>query len=91
MRRLSESVRSTYTDGGTIVLDVQGGRIFHLNATGSWIFRHLQKGQSESQIIHGISDEFGISLSTAHKDVCDFFRSMEQAGLVHNDASRGSL
>ena len=88
MYRVSDTVRSTHGQDGAVVLDIQGGRIFHLNATGSWIFGHLQEGQSESQIIHGISENFGISLDTAHKDVCEFFGSMEQAGLVQDDASR---
>ena len=85
MYRVSTGVRSTQNQDGTIVLDIQRGRLLRLNVTGSLIFERLQQGQTESQIIDKIGQEFRVSRETAQSDVGEFLKSMEQVGLVHND------
>jgi len=91
MYRVSIGVRSTQNQDGTMVLDIQRGRILRLNVTGSMIFERLQQGQTESQIIDGISQEFRISHEIARTDVCEFLKSMEQVGLVHDDTGEVRL
>lgn len=87
MYKVSTGVHGTQNQDGTIVLDIQRGRILRLNVTGSLIFERLQRGQTESQIIAGVSQEFRISNEIARADVGEFLKSMEQVGLVHDDTS----
>jgi Coenzyme PQQ synthesis protein D (PqqD) len=88
MYKVSEGIRSTRGQHGAIVLDIQHGRILRLNVTGSLIFARLRQGQTESEIINGISEEFRISHDVAQTDVGEFLKSMEIAGLVYRDTSQ---
>ena len=83
MYTVSKTVRTTHGQDGAVVLDIQQGRMLRLNVTGSFIFEHLERGESESQIIEGLSQRFCISRDVAQADVGDFLKSIEQEGLVH--------
>ena len=85
MYKVSNGVRSTQNHDGTIVLDIERGRILRLNLIGALIFERLQQGQSESQIIDGVSQEFHVSHDITRTDVGEFLKSMERAGLVRNE------
>jgi hypothetical protein len=86
MYKVSNGVRSTQNQDGTIVLDIERGRMLRLNLTGALIFERLQQGQTESQIINGISQEFRVSHHIAQADVGEFLKSMEEAGLLDNES-----
>jgi len=90
MYKVSNRVRSTQSQDGTIVLDIERGRMLRLNLTGSLIFERLQRGQTESQIVDGISQEFRVSQDIAQTDVGEFLKSMEQAGLIRKDTPQVS-
>jgi coenzyme PQQ synthesis protein D (PqqD) len=90
MYKVSNGVRSTQNQDGMIVLDIERGRMLRLNVTGSLIFERLQQGQTESQIIEGISQEFHLSRDITQTDVGEFLKSMEQAGLVRNETPQVS-
>jgi len=90
MYKVSNRVRSTQSQDGTIVLDIERGRMLRLNLTGSLIFERLQRGQTESQIADGISQEFRVSQDIAQTDVGEFLKSMEQAGLIRKDTPQVS-
>jgi hypothetical protein len=86
MYKVPNGVRSTQNQDGTIVLDIERGRMLRLNFTGALIFERLQQGQTESQIIDGISQEFRVSHHIAQADVGEFLKSMEEAGLLDNES-----
>jgi hypothetical protein len=88
MRIVSKGVRSTRNQDGTVVLDIERGRILRLNTTASSIFERLQQGQTESQIVDGICQEFRISSEIVQADVGEFLTSMEQAGLIYHDTPK---
>lgn len=87
MYRVSEAVRTTHGQDGAVVLDIQQGRVLRLNVTGSFIFQCLQRGETEPQIIDGISQHFCVSRDIAEADVNEFLDSMEQEGLIHSAPS----
>jgi hypothetical protein len=87
MCRVSEAVRTTHGHDGTIVLDIQRGRILRLNLSASEIFGRLQQGQNESQIIDGMSRTFHMSPEIIQKDLSDFLKSLEQCGLICSNTS----
>jgi hypothetical protein len=91
MYKISETVRTTHGQDGAVILDIQRGRVIRLNLTASFIFQCLERGETESQIVEGISEYFRISPEVAHTDVADFLNSMKQQGLVHSGTPRGSL
>lgn len=88
MYGILDSVRSTATHDGIVVLDIQGGRIFHLNTTASRVFQCVQEGWTQLQIVQAISEEYNIPFDTAKKDICEFLESMKKAGILHNDHRR---
>jgi hypothetical protein len=90
MYKVSTGVRSTQNHDGTIVLNIERGRILRLNLIGALIFERLQQGQSESQIIDGVSQQFHVSHDITRTDVSEFLKSMEQAGLVRNETPQVS-
>jgi hypothetical protein len=85
MRTISQGVRSTRNQDGTVVLDIERGRILRLNTTASSIFERLQQGQTESQIVDGICQEFRVSCEIVQADVGEFLKTMEQAGLIYHN------
>ena len=86
MYRISDTVRATHGQDGAVVLDIEQGRVLRFNLTGSFILQCVQRGETESQIIDGISQRFCISRDLAKTDVGEFLHSMEQEGLLHMDA-----
>jgi hypothetical protein len=87
MYRVSAKVRSTRNQDGAILLDIPHGRILRLNTTASLIFENLQQTRTESQIIDTLVREFNISQEIARADVRQFLESLDQYGLVSQDAS----
>jgi hypothetical protein len=84
MFTISETLRTTHGQDGGLVLDIRQGQMLQLNVTGSLIFKRLQEGRTETQIINEISQEFHICHETANVDVWEFLNSLEQQGLIHN-------
>ena len=67
------------------MLDIRHGRMLRLNMTGSLILQRLQEGKTESQIIDGISREFGTRHEVVQTDVSEFLKSLEQQGFIYNN------
>jgi hypothetical protein len=88
MYRVSDTVRSTHTEEGGVVLDIQKGRLLRLNHTGSAIFQQIECAQTELQIIEGIRRHFHLSHEVARKDVTDFLQSLEAQGLICRQPSK---
>jgi len=82
MYRLSDTVRSTHSQDGAIVLDIRQGQIFNLNFVGSLILELLTCGSTESAIVDRISREFGVSRDLAKNDVRDFLQNLKKCRLV---------
>jgi hypothetical protein len=87
MYTVSKAVRTTHGQDGAVVLDIQRGRVLRLNATASFILEHLQRGEPELQIIEEFCEYFCISREVGQPDIDECLISMEQVGLVHNDAT----
>jgi hypothetical protein len=85
MYKVSETIRTTHGQDGGLVLDIRQGQMLQLNVTGALIFKRLQEGRTESQIIDEISQEFHIRRETANVDVWEFLNSLERQGLIHGN------
>jgi hypothetical protein len=86
MHKVSGDVRSTHSQDGGVVLDIQGGQMFNLNLVGSRIFELLKSGANEADIAQTISVEFDVSRHLVEADVREFITTLEKRGLVGKQA-----
>jgi hypothetical protein len=82
MPRLSDSVRTTHTGDGAVVLDISRGRMFTFNPTGSRILQLLNTGVEEKEIALTLVQEFSADPRTADADVGEFLTLLRQHALV---------
>ena len=82
MYRVCDTVRSTHSQDGAIVLDIRRGRMFNLNFVGSRILELLKSGSTECATVDQMSREFGISRELAENDVREFLHSLKNCHLV---------
>jgi hypothetical protein len=82
MHKVSDGVRSTHSQDGGVVLDIQRGQMFNLNLVGSRILELLKSGANEADITQAISVEFDVSRQLVETDVREFIVAMEKHGLV---------
>jgi len=86
MHKVSDGVRSTHSQDGGVVLDIQRGQMFNLNLVGSRILELLKSGANEADITQAISVEFDVSRQLVETDVREFIAAMEKHGLVRKRA-----
>lgn len=86
MYEVSTGVRSTRSEDGGIVLDINQGKIFRLNGIGALIFERLREGQNTSQITNEISLEFDIPFETIEADIIEFIGSLQKHNLIRGFA-----
>jgi hypothetical protein len=56
--------------------------IFALNETGAFIWRLLEEGLSEDEIVKRMVDEFDVSITQAKNDVHYFLQELIKHGLI---------
>ena len=91
MYRVSDTVCSTHSQDGAIVLDVRQGQMFNLNFVGSRILELLKSGSPESVIVDEISREFGVRRDIAQKDVHEFLQNLKKCQLVEEQEPGGAV
>lgn len=89
MYKVSDTVRSTHTQDGAVVLDIRQGEIFNLNPTGSRILELIKAGSSEAAIVEEISRQFAIDRTTVERDVQEFVASLQERQLLVSTESNG--
>jgi hypothetical protein len=82
MYRVCDTVRSTHSQDGAIVLDIRRGQMFNLNFVGSRILELLKSGSTECATVDQISREFGINRELAENDVREFLQNLKKCLLV---------
>jgi len=76
MFRISNDVRSTETQDGSILLDIHHGQMFCLNLVGSKILELLAHGYDETRIAEEISNRYGVAREIASGDVREFLDAL---------------
>jgi Coenzyme PQQ synthesis protein D (PqqD) len=79
---ISAGVRSTRSEDGAIVLDIDHGQMFRLNPVGALILESLGKGCAEAEIAREIACQYNISEEAASADIREFLQSLEAYKLV---------
>jgi hypothetical protein len=78
----SNRIRSTHSSGGGIVMDVDRGKMFSLNASGSAMFELLTKGVDEKAIIDELGRRFEIPVAVAKQDLDEFREALKCHGVL---------
>ena len=86
MTRLAGQIRAASSDEGAVLLDIQRGRMFTLNPTGSRILELIEAGTPFDQIASRIAAEFSVSPETVLADAAQFLVELRQHALI--DSSR---
>lgn len=82
MYTASTALRTIQTEDGALVLNVQRGRIFRLNAIASLVLTRVQERQLVSEIIREISEEFSTAADIVGRDVAELLSNLEKHGLI---------
>ena len=91
MPPIRNRLRSVETPDGSVVLNVENGKMFRLNPIGMRILSLLDQGVPTDRISEEISREFGVDLETVREDVRNFFMSLNDSGLVDSDVTVSHL
>ena len=76
MYDISAGVRSTRSEDGGIVLDIDHGQMFRLNPVGALILESLGKGCPEPEIAQEIARQYNVSEEAASGDIREFLQSL---------------
>jgi hypothetical protein len=87
MLNTSDTVRSTQTEDGRIVLDIRRGQMFSLNVVGSRILELIEHGWDEARIADEISRSYAMSIEVVRTDVHDFIDALRKHHIVDANES----
>jgi len=76
--KIPENIKATHGADGAVLLDVDRGRLFQLNPTGSRVLLLLEEGYTESQIVTVICQESGADAAQVGRDVREFIACLVQ-------------
>ena len=79
---ISDAIRCSRTRDGAILLDVQRGQMFCLNAVGSKILELLDVGCGEAQIADQVSAAYDVDVGTARADIRDFLEALSRLKIL---------
>ncbi len=82
MPAMRERIRSTHTADGGIILDIDKGRMFSLNSSGSAIFQLMETGLCDDKIVEELVRLFGIPVGVAKRDLNDFRETLKSHSLL---------
>ena len=78
MLNTSDTVRSTNTEDGRVLLDVRHGQMFSVNVVGSKILELVEQGWDEARIAEEISRTYTIGIEIVRPDVRDFIEALRK-------------
>jgi hypothetical protein len=82
MPALNTRIRSTHSNGGGIVMDIDRGKMFSLNASGSAMFELIAKGFDDEAIIDELRRRYEIPAAVAKQDLGDFRKALHGHALL---------
>ncbi len=83
--RRNDDVFVGVVDNDTVAMNVQSGKYYHLNETGSRIFALLEEPQSVKALCEELDKQFRAEDAVLRQDVLDFVGEMAGLGLVSID------
>jgi hypothetical protein len=80
--RRNDDVFSGVVDNETVAMNVQNGKYYHLNETGSRIFALLEEPRSVQALCVELRSQFQADEEILHRDVITFLGEMADMGLI---------
>ena len=77
-----ESVVSAELDGETVLLNVQSGIYFGLDAIGSEIWKMVEPGATEEHIVQRLAADYDVEINKLRADIREFLDLLLTKGLV---------
>jgi PqqD family protein of HPr-rel-A system len=84
---VNESVVYAELDDEAVLLDVETGVYFGLNAIGTQIWNALQQGASPAEIVRQVLAEYEVEPPALQADVAEFLATLQARGLIREVAS----
>lgn len=78
----SESVVMCELDKGLALLDLNRGRYFSLNSTGTLVWSCIEQPASVDEICAVVAKRFEIGLDVCRRDIVDLLQQLVDSGLV---------
>jgi hypothetical protein len=75
---ISQAIRKTHTPDGAVLLDVERGEMFSVNASGSKILELLGKGLDEAAVAVEISALCSVDLDQVRADLHEFLEALNR-------------
>jgi hypothetical protein len=75
-------IRSTHSADGGIIMNIESGKMFSLNPSGSVMFQLLTQGLDQKSIVDELVRRFGISAAVAKHDLDEFRNALNGHGLI---------
>ncbi len=72
----------TEIEGEAVLLDMESSYYFSLNETGTRIWRGLEDGKTEDEIVDGLVQEFEVTRQEAEQTTRAFLDSLLSEGLL---------
>ena len=82
MLTISNTIRRTQTPDGAVLLDIERGQMFCLNAIGSKILDLLETGCDEAQIARQVSAAYDTDFDTVRADVREFLEALSRQSII---------
>lgn len=76
------SVKAHYFDDGGVLLDIDKGVYFKLNAVGALVWKGLSDADTVSDIISKVASTYALSEAQARSDVRKFICELTHNGLL---------
>jgi hypothetical protein len=83
----SDTVRSTKTQDGRVLLDVRRGQMFSVNPVGSRILELLEQGWDEARIAEEISRTYTMRIEIVRPDIRDFIEALRKHEILRANDS----
>lgn len=81
VRRKSKQVHC-YLGELAVLMDVESGEYFEVNAVGTAVWRQLEQPMSVEELIQRLLAGFDVEASTCERDVCAWLEKMRELGFV---------
>ena len=80
--RKHADVLDTELDGEIVLMSVETGKYYGLDATGSAIWRHLAEPVALTALVAALADEFEADRESLERDVRDFIGTLAERQLI---------
>jgi hypothetical protein len=80
--KIPPGVRQTESEDGAVLLDIEQGICFSLNAVGLKIWEMLKRRSPIEQIADSLEEQFHIPRAELMADICEFIVELESQHLI---------